>query len=256
MRSLPAVVVAGLLVAACQADQSVSPRSHPTGKPLFVTGCTDTAPTAPGCPVLFSSSELTDNMADEVGMASGTEPLWTGQTDVSSLGPYTCPDQINLARNKVYIPEYSEDATFLVTNLNKVSNDGFSSDGSPLATYAVGTNRTFTSAIPLGKYTMKGGYMKARCKVVTVRSGAGFRVLLGPVTWYDYVQGEVDLADNDASGGSSTRGWADDESGNVTGVGDGGAQQVVDAYFGGLCTVGWEVWVDGVEKCDAVGNRL
>ena len=253
MRKWITVAFAATLLGGCS-EELVRPMAS---QPRFDSGvCTDTGPTEPGCPVQIIFNEYEDDMAQDAGAATGAESLWSGQADLSAFAdPYSCPDQITLARNKVYIPEYGEDATFLVTNLNKVSNDGYGGLGQPMATYAVGP-RSFNSVVPLGKYKMYGGFMKARCTIKTVRTQAGIRVMVGAILWYDY-QGEIDLASNSAGGGDDTRGWAYSNNGSQSGMGNGGPtpQSVINRLLGGGgCTVGWEVWIDGAMACDAKGN--
>lgn len=168
-----------LLVVGCGGyDTPTAVRPRLVEKSVESLHCTDEGPTDPGCPVLFLAGEYQDEMASAIGTADGLEPLWSGEPSSSVPGPYSCPQLVSFARNIVYIPQYGEDAVFLVDNLNKISDDGYSSLGEPMATYAVGP-RTFNSVSPWQKYTMRGGTMRARCQVKTVRTGIGYRVILG-----------------------------------------------------------------------------
>ncbi|MEP6732315.1 MAG: hypothetical protein ABJE10_16840 [bacterium] len=86
-------------------------------------------------------------------------------------------------------------------------------------------------------------------------------VEVGLVTWYNYT-GEVFRRSPTGSGGPSDRGWAyyDGATGTTSGQdgeagGGSAAQSVVDRFLStGACTVGWEVWVDGDQRCKADGS--
>ena len=119
-----------------------------------------------------------------------------------------CPAYVSLGRNMVYVPYYHEYAQFLVSSLTKISDDGFSVQGDPMASYAVPPT-PILSSFPPGKYEMRGGVMRGRCKVVEARTGLGVKVQVGTITWYDWVNGALYLADLGAPGAGPDegRGW-------------------------------------------------
>ena len=67
-----------LLVAACTERTPLEPVE---GKILVSYQCTDDGPTQPGCPVEWSfQEELETDVAQDVGLATGGEYLWQGES--------------------------------------------------------------------------------------------------------------------------------------------------------------------------------
>lgn len=254
MRSLNVFSLALLLVGCTQETVAPPTAGH---RSLRSEVCTILPPTQPGCPIGFSASEAEDNFATSAGSADGSEPAWYGQTEPSLTAPLKCPATISVATNKVWIPEYSENATFYVMGLVKVRDIGYSALGEPMAEYRVPFIET-SSAQPLGKYKMLGGSMYGRCKVQELKVGSTVKVMVGPITWYNY-DGEIFLAEDSYPGGGNDadRGWAfrDSQQGTTTGRGAGVPSDVVNRFLNhGECTLGWEIWVDQMMRCDAHGN--
>jgi hypothetical protein len=255
---IPFLAFGVVFTLACDASTTQPSLALHVGPPAFE--CTDLQNPEPGCPVLWSSEEVTDEMATLAGDASGSEPLWTGQYSEEIEGPLMCPAYVSLATNKVYIPQFSETAVFQVSSLTKIRDMGVSQFGMPMAVYSVPSASIYSSSPPL-KYKMQGGEMHARCAIIQVKTPFGFRVELGPITWYNYT-GSVYLADwgTPGPGDFGGRGWGSHDTETSTTKGGGtipaGAQDAVDRFLAGLgCTAGWEIWVDDKRACDAFGNE-
>jgi hypothetical protein len=160
---------------------------------------------------------------------------------------------------KVYIPETGESATFdIPVPIEKVSDDGYTVWGIPMGTYAFPPNMEIWSSEPSGKYAARGGFLRAVCFDIALRTDMGVRLLGGYHLWYDY-NGSIFGTPGSSSGGSTGRGWSWHSTG--TGYrnagGQGSWEAALDSYLsGGGCSYGWEIWIDGVQKCDEFGNVM
>ncbi len=83
-------------------------------------------------------------------------------------------------------------------------------------------------------------------------------VYVGYMRWYDYTGSIYRRGSSPGGSGSGSRGWAYSLTGTQYRNGEGEGEDWNDALDtwlgGGGCTVGWEIWVDNDQVCDAHGN--
>lgn len=265
-KAVNAVWIVGLVVS-CAAPDSLGPNS--TSQKLKIRGSVttggcdqsrpsgaNTADAFPTC-VAFQFIESEQNYASSLGSADMTELVWSGQSfdEYGDAFDPVCLRQVQGVDFTAYIPEYGEDATFKISiPLDKFSDDGYSVEGLPMATYSLPENVEFWSTSPPGKYSMRGGLLRAVCRNYSLRVG-GVRIGGGKDRWYDYT-GVIYLNPVNPSGGGGGSGWGWSSWDRTNGAGS-GWQTALSAFLGnGNCIGGWEIWVDGVQRCDAFGNRM
>jgi hypothetical protein len=204
---------------------------------------------------------MRQDYARPVGQASGTELAWSGQafdSYSSSDEDASCHQTVSGVTFKLYIPEYGEDATFDVpVPIELATYDGSTTFGVPMGSYALPENIEIVSSTPPGKYAARGGLLRAICYDFTVHTGTGIRVEGGWHTWYDYT-GQVYLHVGGTAMGGPGGGWAYATSdGFQNGMGDGDWGSALSTFMlRGTCTYGWEIWVDGTEKCNEYGQLM
>lgn len=245
-----------LLVAACTERTPLEPVE---GKILVSYQCTDDGPTQPGCPVEWSfQEELETDVAQDVGLATGGEYLWQGESfAVAMEGIETsekfCPSFYRPGKVGMYVIEFGEDAEFYRPGTAVLQGIiGRTVLGFPMARYAI-PNQILTSSQPAGKYQIVGNItLYVVCNMVRFRTSAGRLVEGGFMRIYN-VEADLRLAESGLGGGSPDRGWAwisGEEYRNGAGEGSDWRVVVDDFVENGDCTAGWEIWVDGVQTCD------
>ena len=159
-----------------------------------------------------------------------------------------------------YIPQYGEYAYFGMTSASLVQQLGVSVQGIPMAEYTLNT-QYLNSAKPTGKYRIHDPRLKVRCHWFRTRTILEWRVRAGYTVVYD-VTGRVTLNPDGPGGGGPSgheeRGWAyhSSASGSSNGTGVHWADALLGYIEDGVCIVGWEIRVDGDQKCDAYGNLM
>lgn len=220
--------------------------------------CVDSGPILPGCFAESESVDTPNDIAQFEGPADGSEQLWTGSSDYSTLiGPFYCPSSIPSAVVTKIITRTSDIARFRVEGLTKI-RDLPEVNGSPEAEYRIpGLHYVSTD----GAWEFHGGTVKARCQIVITRTLFFVRASVGVVTLYNF-EGDVYRTADNGSGGGSNRGWAyEDDDGTITGVGaiwgsDGSDPTIVVTTWAGrhYCWEGWDVWINGEQVCSASGG--
>lgn len=131
----------------------------------------------------------------------------------------------------------------------KIADLGYSTDGHPLAEYELPTGDWIYSRD--GKYRAYAGTIKVKCWHAHFMPIPGFFevVIMGYTSW-DYT-GSVYANPTGISGGGEG-GWGYYNSSNGFSNGDDvGWQNALSTYLsGGGCMAGWDIWVDGVQKCE------
>jgi hypothetical protein len=256
------------LVLGCNAvDSVVSPRQVAHKLQSQAGNCEPTRPEMSGMSgdegtcVQFTFFEEQQDFATGAGPAANYELVWSGQSFSSFPEPeedWRCHRTATGVTFKLYIIEYGEYATFDVpVAIPIASDDGYTAFGIPKGSYALPENIEIRSSNPPGKYAIRGGFLKAVCFDFTVRTGMGIRVEGGWHRWYDYT-GWPYLAPGGWTNANDGRGWSWTTS--STGYRNGGGmgwQNALDKYMNGDgCTRGWEIWIDGNQKCDSFGNAV
>jgi hypothetical protein len=200
-------------------------------------------------------------MATDIGVANGTEPLWNGAT-VTPTPPstsYYCP-QIWRANFQVYSPNWMTDVRFAVlTPVTLQRIRGYTAYNVPMGEYGLNPMEQFSSYSPDDTFRGMGGELWGVCEVYNARTWAGRLVQHGFVRWYHWENGQFWRQGYGGPGGGGERGWGwyDSNSGQYYGAGGIEFRAAVDAFLEhGTCTAGWEIWVDGVQRCDADGNGV
>lgn len=191
-------------------------------------------------------------------------PLWSGQTydQLSSIAEMPKCRSSEFITVKVTVLHYGEHAYFfLKTPVPKIRDGQWDYvHNKPTAEYQV-PNSYILSDIPGGKYRIYGGTIMARCAWRLLRTPFGFEVHMGQVTTYGY-NGILELAPSNGTGPGRGRGWGarfgSTDSGSGNGWGSGGSwQEALAKYLDTQqCTVGWEIWIDGAQRCRADGTRV
>lgn len=103
-----------------------------------------------------------------------------------------------------------------------------------------------------GQYYIMGGNIYAQCFVRQVFSG-NMMAYVGPMIFYDY-DGDL-FEDYGSSTQGSSRGWGWEAGGTESGTGS-AWQSAIDRWMNfGMCTKGYEVWVDMEQVCRSDGTR-
>lgn len=255
------LVAAIVLSSACMSREIADPRHLNPGGIHKDEGCPIIGPTPDGCPLQFDTDTTRTDMATADVAGSGSEPEWHGEDPSYFYGTvlFECPPYVDDPKFRVYIVEDGLDVSFAAHGRwMKIANLGVSVYGEPMAEYAAPPGG-FYSFDPFGRYIAYGGSLQGRCKTVRLSVPKVGTVWVGPILFYNYT-GTVERT-NAGGGDEGDRGWASDFSGfrNGSGFSDSGEtyQSVLDAFIGeGRCTVGWEIWVAGVQQCDAMGHLL
>ena len=254
-RSVLASALTVLSIAAC--SEGTAPLEPFTGR--HANECTDEGPTEPGCPVQIQfTSELETDVAQDVGFATGAEPLWSGESfaEVMESSERFCPSFYKPGKISWYVPEFGENAVFdLPGTAYLQAVIGRTVLGFPMARYSIPIS-TLTSTEPAGKYKIFGNVtLYVVCNMVRFRTSRGRLVEGGFMRIYN-MEANIQLTEPGGASGSSDRGWAwqDSFTGQEykNGAGQGSDwRAALDTYIEtGVCTRGWEIWVDGEQLCD------
>lgn len=221
--------------------------------------CTDEPPTADDCPLMYSPQEHESHFATPTGTASGVEPIWDG-TDMTGSTVFSCAPYVVNPTFKVYVPEHS---TYVTIEGHGVwmfaMSRGTSAFGVPMAEYYAAAGEHWSSVPDLSYYAM-GGSIRGVCYTVKVRVPGAAALYVGFTRWYDYTGSIYRRGSSPGGSGSGGRGWAYSVTGDQWRNGEGQGEDwndVLDTWWqSGGCTEGWEIWVDGDQKCDADGNAV
>jgi hypothetical protein len=200
-----------------------------------------------------------ESVHETPNFATGTEPLYAGESlSFPSSGTFVgeCPPAWPRLRFREYVPSTGEEATFVIPGpISKIGNLGYTTFGFAMARYRI-PEMIYNSND--GRYSIYGGTIGVTCWI-SIRRVTGnvlnIEIAVGRTWGYDS-PGGVRFNRTPLAGGGSEGGWGwDDDNGQN---GDGGSwQAAVDTYLGGGgCTPGWEIWVDGDQKCDANGYAM
>lgn len=190
-------------------------------------------------PTEFSFAEPAPDGSDSTHAWQG-ETIWFSEVAGSSLD--RCPDVID--RGLPFIKRINgRNITFYTRGgAIKIRDVGWERDGTPHALYDLQDEFHETK----DNYRAWGGTLMVGCKRRTLLTFAGVRFQMRLFQTYDYV-GDIIVGASGSAGGGW--GYVNQETGYQNGIGD-GWQEALNGYLsGGYCTPGWDIWVDGVQKC-------
>jgi len=190
------------------------------------------------------------------GSVQGSFPIWTGETVDPAPEQADCPASYPRPEFTVILVDNGERVLFRSFTTAFYMNDV----PSPEPPFRAAQYRfpefvhSYGQSEAYGKLEAIGGTLQAVCKVVrlqigntTVETG-----LMKPFRFDGRVAISDDTTGGGGGGGGDSRGWAySDETGFQNGEGSGSWFEALDRYLrAGVCTAGWEVWVNGRQVCD------
>ena len=225
----------------------------------MLLACLDTTPFQEDVTARASTDPPPDEWteADQIGVAESAlnpgesappgAPVWHGETEPLS-DAYACP---------LYIPE----------PLRAYRNGHWFSGPAVWVYISAATPGSVFPLLPHGTYAPVGGIIRSEdgtrefsgyfiiaCRGDFEVTTSGMTVWLGQL----FAVGTLgtDYPVNGGGGGFEHNGWAYKDVTVESGVGA-GWQTALNAYLGsGACTAGWEIWVDGDQKCKADGTAV
>ena len=207
------------------------------------------------CPVSSQPVQLELHYATQTTtQVPSSAPLWQGE--LIAMPEYgnggTCPGSVPSIRFAEYIPATGETAEFLVPGpINYESSLGYTVFGHHMAKFRL--PEAIINSVD-GKYSIYGGTVSVTCyselrQISRYVFGVRLEIM---TTWaYEGMGGVRQNRSPGTSGGPSSSGWAfRDATRGFDSGSDAGWFSVLSLYVNyGTCTAGWEVWVDGDQKC-------
>jgi hypothetical protein len=269
----PAVAVVGLATGCTAPERSLLPAPIREAS----VACPRAGPPPPGCETLVppTRSILTDTNPRIIAVPKGSPdyaaalsggivpPIWFGEPLDKAPGEWICPAIDVDPVFAVHVDGHGLIGFYVFGKAVKLEILAPSSRGIPRARYLMppGVHR---STLPPG-WKLKGGTLTGTCYWKFLRFFEGGEIRLIGFTKWDVAEAYEIFYDPTGSGpgGSMENGYAwgmNDGSWFFTNSarGSGGGGQLVYQRYRdyGVCTPGWQIWVDDFLMCNTDGSRV